>query len=150
MIDTDTIPDAHTASILDELEDVIGGLPDAPSRCWAWARAGHDIAAAEIARTPAGDSTSNVLFGYGALLDAMNDLEFCGVVDLLDVDVAPMALDREQARRLLPHVLERVMRETAAPTTQAMRIAMSVIRQDVADSYVALTGHLPDRDLPDV
>ncbi len=148
MIDTDTSPDAATASLLDQLEQVVGTLARAPERCWAWSRIGHDVAAAEIARTPSADSTSTVLFGYGALADAMNDLEGCGVVDCFDV--APMSLDREQARRLLPHVMERVLRETVDPTTPAMRAAMSVIRQDVADSYVALTGHLPDRDLPDV
>ncbi len=148
MIDTDTTPDAGSASLLHELERIVADLPTAPERCWAWSRIGHDVAAAEIARTPAGDSTSPALFGYGALADAMTDLEGCGVVDCLDV--SPLNLDRLQARRLLPHVMERVLRETVNPTTVAMRGAMSVIRQDVADSYMALTGHLPDRDLPDV
>ncbi len=148
MIDTDTTPDAETASLLDDLERIVTGLPTAPERCWAWSRIGHDVAAAEIARTPKDDSTSPAIFGYGALLDAMNDLEGCGVVDC--VDVAPLALDRLQARRLLPHVMERVLRETVDPSSPAMRAAMRVIREDVADSYVALTGHLPDRVLPDV
>ncbi len=148
MIDTDTTPDAPTSALLDDLARIVAGLPTAPERCWAWARIGHDVAAAEIARTPAGDSTSNALFGYGALLDAMSDLEGCGVVDC--VDVSPLSLDRLQARRLLPHVMERVLRETVDPTSPAMRAAMSVIRQDVADCYVALTGHLPDRDRPHV
>lgn len=148
MIDTDTTPDAETAALLTELERTVAGLPTAPERCWAWSRIGHDVAAAEIARTPRDEATSPALFGYGALLDAMNDLEGCGVVDC--VDVSPLALDRMQARRLLPHVMERVLRETADPSTPAMRTAMSVIRRDVADSYVALTGHLPERVLPHV
>ncbi len=149
MLDTDITPDAATAVILSELQARIGPLPTAAQRCWAWCRIGHDCAAAELGGTPVGEpSSSAVVFVYGGLTIAMDDLEVCGVEDCLDVE--PMDLDRGQARRLLPHIMERVMWETEPPHTPALRKAMSAILHDVADNYIRLTGSLPDRELPDV
>ncbi len=155
MIDTDITPDAATAVILSELQARVGPLPSTVQRCWAWCRIGHDVAAAELGGTPVGEpSSSAVVFVYGGLTIAMDDLEACGIDDCRDADYSlnfePMDLDRDQARRLLPHIMERVMWETEPPHTPALRKAMSAILHDVADNYIRLTGSLPDRILPDV
>ncbi len=155
MLDTDITPDAATAVILSELQARVGPLPSTVQRCWAWCRIGHDVAAAELGGTPVGEpSSSAVVFVYGGLLLAMSELEGCGFDDCRDADYSlnfePMDLDRDQARRLLPHIMERVMWETEPPRTPALRKAMSSVLDLVADDYIALTGSLPDRILPDV
>ncbi len=154
MLDTDITPDAATAVILSELQARVGPLPSTVQRCWAWSRIGHDVAAAELGGTPVGEPSSRAVFVYGALMFAMTGLEGCGFDDCYDADYSlnyhPMNLDRDQARRLLPHIMERVMWETEPPHTPALRKAMSAILHDVAECYVLLTGSLPDRTLPDV
>ena len=143
MLDTDTTPDTFTAAALANLEAQIRPLPGAAARCLAWARVGYNVGAQEIYRTPGGERTSMVLFGWGAMMDAVEDLEQCGVERPIQID--PLELDRNQARRLFPHLMERVMWETGAPETPAQRAVMATILNDVADSYIALVGHLPDR-----
>lgn len=122
--------------LVDACEVAIAGLPSAAERCWAWARLGHDVAATEIARTPKGEQTSTAIFVYGALLDAMTDLEASGVTDRLTL--VPLDLTRSQASRLLPQVLQRVIEEAASETTPALIDTMTWIAGDAARSYDAL------------
>ena len=131
MTDT-TLADLHTA---------IDPLPTAPDRAWAWADAGNQIAALELTGDPHAP-IGEAVFAYGGLLLGMQHLALAGASHTPQ-QVPDLTAD--QARDLLPAVLEQVIAATgdAGEATPAQFTALLHLQAAAADAYVAHTGRLP-------
>lgn len=81
--------------VLGAFDAFIGALPSTAQRLWAWVYLTCDVAVAEIARTPPGEQTSDAVFVYGAMLDALTELEPLGVN--ASFAFAPLDLTHHQA-----------------------------------------------------
>lgn len=117
--------------VLDAFDASIGALPSTAQRLWAWAYLTCDVAAAEIARTHPGEQTSDAVFVYGAMLDALTELETFGVP--ASFALAPLDLTHHQAQCLLPRFLLRVINEADCERSPGLMLIATQIRREASD-----------------